>query len=105
MRPPRKTSILVSLLLFGIIGFVVHETIGPNLCAHQGTVAIYSLAALVLLVVSLRFCKKDKSDGRSIRRVISYVLVIALSTGIWYEIWSLQACNETERSRIVHRTQ
>lgn len=105
MRPPRTSSIAVSVLLFAIIGLVMHELVGPNLCAHQLRVGAASVVVLLLLVTSLSFCKDDKSDARSIRRVCSYTLVIALSAGLWYEIWSIQACNAGPRTDVIHQSQ
>ncbi len=105
MRPPRTTSICGSFLIFGIVGLIMHQVVGANLCAHHGRVGMATILTAVLLVVSLRFAKEDKSDGQSLRRFISYVLVVLLSAGIWYEIWSLQACNTGERDDMVHQNQ
>lgn len=104
MRVPRTKSIFLSLLLFVVIGLIVHESMGPNLCAHQGRMGLATAVALILLVVSCLFTKTDKSDSRSARRVISYVLVIVVSIGIWYEIWSIQSCSAGTRGNMVHQS-
>jgi len=83
----------------------MHEFTGPNACVHQLSVWAMTLVAMLLLIFSLKFCKEDKSDGRSVRRVLSYVLIVVVSSGIWYEIWSTQACSAIYRGNLVHNSQ
>lgn len=105
MRAPRIISIVISVLIFGIVGLVMHEVMGPNLCAHQIRVGVATALAAIFLISTLAFVKSHKSNTLSPRRVCSYALVVILSVGIWYEIWSLQACNEGPRSDMVHQSQ
>ena len=103
MRPPSTISIVISILIFGIVGLVMHELVGPNLCAHQIRVGIATVLVLILLILTLCLPKEKHQGGWSIRRVLSYVLVVGLSVGIWYEIWSTQACNATTRDNTIHQ--
>jgi ABC-type enterochelin transport system permease subunit len=105
MRVPRTNSICISFLIFAVTGLIVHEAMGPNLCAHYGTVGFFTVAAVGMLIISCLFAKEDKSDSRFVRRVISYILVVAVSVGVWYEIWSIQACNAENRKNVVHQSQ
>ena len=104
MRVPRTKSIFISFLIFVVIGLIVHEAMGPGVCNYHGRVGLATIIALCLLTVSCVFAKDDKSDSRSVRRVLSYILVVAVSIGIWYEIWSIQACNAGTRSNMVHES-
>ena len=102
MHVPRTNSICISLLIFAVIGLVMHEAMGPNLCAHYVHIGIGTIIAIALLVLTLVLTKRDETSGASARSVLAYILVVMVSAGIWYEIWSIQACNSETRDNMVH---
>lgn len=104
MRVPRTKSICISFLIFAVIGLIVHEAMGPNLCAHYGHVGVGTIIAATLLVLTVVLAKRDQRSGPSVRSVLSYILVVAVSAGIWYEIWSIQACNTETRQNMIHQS-
>jgi hypothetical protein len=104
MRVPRTKSFCISFLIFAVIGLIVHEAMGPNICAHYGHIGVATIIAAALLVLTLVLTKRDERSGTSARSVLSYILVIAVSAGIWYEIWSIQACNAETRENMVHES-
>ena len=104
MRVPRTKSICTSFLIFAVVGLIVHEVMGPNLCAHYGHVGVATIIASTLLVLTLVLTKRDQGSSISARSALSYILVVAVSAGIWYEIWSIQACNTETRQNMIHQS-
>lgn len=104
MQPIRPVAISIAFLLFAVSGIMTYFAMDRSdysFCDKRLVIAVVTLIALGLLIVSLRLrCDKRASIQRRCIKGASYILVIAVSAGFWFDVWATQQCSESSKTRV-----
>ncbi len=94
----------ISFLLFAITGVLTYFAMDRNdysFCDKRLVITIVTLIALCMLIVSLRVrCHESASIQKRWVKGASYVLVVAISAGFWFDVWATQQCSESMKTRV-----
>jgi protein-S-isoprenylcysteine O-methyltransferase Ste14 len=100
----RPIAAFISIFLFAVTAIVTHFAMDRSdysFCDKRLVITIVTLVALGLLIVSLRVgCPEGASIQKRCLKGASYVLVVAVSAGFWFDVWATQQCNESMRNRV-----
>ena len=104
MQRIRPVAAYVSIFLFSVTGLVTYFAMDRSdysFCDKRLDITIVALVALGLLMVSLRVrCSKRALIQKRCLKGASYVLVVAVSAGFWFDVWATQQCSESMRNRV-----
>ena len=104
MQQIRPVAASVSILLFAVTGLMTYFAMDRSdysFCDKRLVITIVALVALGLLIVSLRVrCHKRASIQKKCLKGASYILVVAVSAGFWFDVWATQQCSESMRNRV-----
>ena len=104
MQPIRPIAVFISILIFAVTAIATlfaMDRSDYSFCDKRLVITIVTLVALGLLIVSLRVrCTEGASIQRWCVKGVSYALVVAVSTGFWFDVWATQQCSETMRNRV-----
>jgi hypothetical protein len=104
MQSIRPVAVFISFLIFAITGIVTYFAMDRSdysFCDKRLVITIVTLVALGLLIVSLRFrCHEGASIQRRCVKGVSYVMVVAVSAGFWFDVWATQQCSESTKTRV-----
>lgn len=104
MQPIRLVAASISFLLFAVTGVMTYFAMDRSdysFCDKRLVITVVTLIGLGLLIVSLSLrCHKGASIQRRCIKGASYVLVVAVSAGFWFNVWATQQCSESSKTRV-----
>jgi hypothetical protein len=100
----QPVAAFISFLLFAVTGIATYFAMDRSdysFCDKRLAITIVTLVALGLFIVSLRVrCPERASIQKRCVRGVSYVLVVAVSAGFWFNVWATQQCSESMKTRV-----
>jgi hypothetical protein len=104
MQQIRPVDASISIFLFAVTGLATYFSMDRSdysFCDNRLLITIVALVALGLLIMSLRVrCYEGASIQKRCLKGASFILVVAISAGFWFDVWATQQCSESMSNRV-----